>query len=79
MKETSSNFQYHRISIKFDMYAILPTTSIHLLYDFSHVYREHNMSVDHLSKETLNMKAGLLSLSRLLEGEIIAEGMIQLF
>ena len=61
MKETSSDFQYRWISIKSDIYAILPTTSNHLLYDFSHVYREHNMSADRLSKEALNMKAILLS------------------
>ena len=34
------------------------------------------MSADRLSKEELNMKAVLLSLSKLLEGEIIEEGMI---
>ena len=34
------------------------------------------MSADHLSKEALNMKAGVLSLPYLLEGEIIEEGMI---
>ena len=49
------------------------------LYDFRHVYKEQNMSADRLSKEALNMKAGLLSFSELLEGEIIEEGMIQLF
>ena len=36
------------------------------------------MSADSLSKEALNMKAGLLSFSLLLEGEIIEEGMIEL-
>ena len=46
-----------------DIYAILLTSSIRLLYDFSHVYREHNMSADSLSKEALNMKDGLLSFS----------------
>ena len=55
------------------------TTSIHELCDFRHVYREHNMSAYHLSKEELNMKAGLLFFSELLEGEIIEEGMVQLF
>ena len=34
------------------------------------------MSADRLSKETLTMKASLLFLSKLLEGEIIEEGMI---
>ena len=63
MKETLLDFQYHQISIKFDIYAILPTISIRLLYDFSHVYREHNMSADCLSKEALNIKADILSLS----------------
>ena len=63
MKETSSDFQYHRISIKSDIYAILPTTSIHFLCDFIYVYMEHNMSADRLSKEALNMKVGLLSFS----------------
>ena len=38
-----------------------------LLLDFRHVYREHNGSVDCLSKEALNMKAGLLSFSELIE------------
>ena len=61
MKETSSDFQYCQLSIKYDIYAILPTNSIRLLYEFSHVYKEHNMSIYHLSKEALNMKAGLLS------------------
>ena len=85
MKETSSDSQNicseicRRISIKSDIYATLLTTSIHGLYDFRHVYKEHNMSVDHLSKEALNMKADLLSLLKLLEREIIEEGMIQLF
>ena len=46
---------------------------------FRHVYREHNMSADRLSKEALDMKAGLLSFSELWEGEIIEEGLIQLF
>ena len=46
---------------------------------FRHVYREHNMSANHLSKEALDMKAGLLSFSELWEGEIIEEGLIQLF
>ena len=46
---------------------------------FRHVYREHNMSADRLSKEALDMKAGLLSFSKLWEGEIIEEGLIQLF
>ena len=50
---------FHRIS---DIYAILPTSSIRL-YDFIHIYREQNMSADCLSKESLNMKAGLLSFS----------------
>ena len=62
---------FHRI---FDIYAILLTFSIRL-YNFSHVYREHNMSVDRLSKAALNMKVGLLSF---LEGEIIEEGTLQL-
>ena len=85
MKDTLSNFRHLcseiccRISIKSDIYDTLLVTSIHGLYDFRHVYREHNMSVECLSKEALNMKAGILSLSELLEGEIIEEGMIQLF
>ena len=68
-KETSSDFQYLfseiccQISIKSDIYDILSMSSIHGLYDFRHVYREHNMSVDHLSKEALNMKVGLLPFS----------------
>ena len=85
MKETSSDLQHlcseicHRISIKCDIYATLPMTSIHGLYEFSHVYRGHTIIANHLSKEALNMKASLLSLSELLEGEIIEEGMVQLF
>ena len=69
MKETSSDFQYlcseicRQISIKSDIHVILPMTSIHGLYDFRHVDMEHNMSADHLSKEALNMKDGLLSFS----------------
>ena len=69
MKETLSNFRHlcseisRRISIKYDIYAILPTTSIHGLYDFRYVYKEHNKSAYRLSKEALNMKVGLLSLS----------------
>ena len=37
------------------------------------------MSIDYLSKEALNMEDGLLSFLKLLEGEIIEEGMVQLF
>jgi len=37
------------------------------------------MSADRLSKEALDMKSGLLSFSELWEGEIIEEGLIQLF
>ena len=54
-------------------------TSIHGLYKFRHVYRGHTMSVDRLPKEAMIMKVGILSLSELSEGEIIEEGMIQLF
>ena len=46
---------------------------------FRHVYREHNMSANRLPKEALDMKAGLLSFLELWEGEIIEEGLIQLF
>ena len=69
MKETSSDFQYLcsenccRISIKSDIYAILLMPSIRGLYDFRHAYTEHNMSADRLSKEALNMNAGILSFS----------------
>ena len=44
--------------------------------NLSRVYTEHNMSADCLSNDALNVKAGLLSFSYLLEGEIIEEGMI---
>ena len=37
------------------------------------------MSAGCLSKEVLDMKDGPLSFSKLLEGEIIEEGLIQLF
>ena len=43
---------------------------------FRYLYREHNMSADRLSKEALDMRAGLLSFSELWEGEIIKEGLI---
>ena len=85
MKETSSDFRHlcreicRRISIESNIYATVPMTSICGLYDFNHIYKERTMSVDRLSKEAMNMKAGLLSLSKLLEGEISQEGMIQLF
>ena len=85
MKEASLDFRHlcgeicRQISIKFDIYAILSTNSIHGLYEFRHVCMEHNMSANHLSKEALNMKTGLLSFLEILEGEIIEEGMIQLF
>ena len=85
MKETSLDFRHpcseicQQKSIKSDIYATLSTSSIRGLYDFRHVYREKNMSVGRLSKEALNMKDGLLSFSKLLEGEIIEEGMVQLF
>ena len=50
-----------------------------LSHGFRHVYREHNMGADRLSKEALDMKASLLSFSELWEEEIIEEGLIQLF
>ena len=37
------------------------------------------MSADRLTKEALDMKPGLLSFLELQEGEIIEEGLIQLF
>ena len=40
-----------------------------LSINFRHVYREHNMSVDGLSKEVLPLDSGLLSFSKFLEEE----------
>ena len=58
---------------------VLSIKQAFLSLGFRHVYREHNMSADRLSKEALDMKVGLLSFSELWEGEIIEEGLIQLF
>ena len=85
MKETSLDFRHlcseicRQISIKYNIYATLLTTSIRGLYEFRNVYMGHTMSGDHLSKEALNMNPHLLSFLELLEGEIIEEGMLQFF
>ena len=50
-----------------------------LSINFQHVYREHNMSVDGLSKEALPLDSSLLSFSEFLEGEGIWGGSLQFF
>ena len=64
--EVGESNAFLRIS---DIYSILPTSSIHLLYEFIHVYTEQNLSAHHLSKEALNIKVGILSFLYCLEGE----------
>ena len=49
------------------------------LVDFSHVYREHIMRADTLSKEGLHMALGHLTLMEICEGELFGEVVLQLF
>ena len=53
--------------------------SFFLSLDFLHVYREYNEREDGLSKEAFSMAMGLLSFTEFYEGEIIGNGMLQLF
>ena len=47
--------------------------------DFRHVFREHNKSVDSLSKEALRMVMDLLSFTEYYEEIAIGEDKLQLF
>ena len=40
---------------------------------FQHVYREHNVREDNLSKEALSMAPGLFTFTKIYDGEIIEE------
>ena len=50
-----------------------------LSINFQHVYREHNRSVDGLSKEALVLELGRLSFTEHLEGEEIGGDTLQFF
>ena len=50
-----------------------------LSINFQHIYREHNTSVDVLSKEALSLEMGKLSFIEMLEGEAIGRGSMLLF
>ena len=52
---------------------------IFLFLVFQHVYREHNMRADKLSKEALTMALGLFTFTKIYDGEIIEERNLQLF
>ena len=52
--------------------------SFHRL-EFQHIYREHNMREDRLSKEVLSMATGLFSFIETYEDGIIGGGEYQLF
>ena len=45
----------------------------------SHVYREHNVIADGLSKEALSLASGLLHFSEFFEGECVLKDTLQLF
>ena len=47
--------------------------------DFSHVYREYNMTADTLSKEGLHMAPGHLTFTEICKGELFGEVKFQLF
>ena len=46
---------------------------------FNHIYREHNLLADELSKKALNMDAGIGHYSEYMEGKVIREGNLTLF
>ena len=50
-----------------------------LSLDFLHVYREYNEKADGLSKEALSLDIDHLYFTEFFEGEIIGNGLIQLF
>ena len=50
-----------------------------LTINFSHIYREHNSSVDTLSKEALSLDMGTLSCLEFIDGEKIGSTTIRLF
>ena len=50
-----------------------------LSINVQHIYKEHNMSADALSKESLSLKMGKLSYIEMLDGESTGRDTIQLF
>ena len=50
-----------------------------LCLDIQHVYREHNMRADGLSKDSLSLAPGHYSLIEIYEDIIIGGGDLQLF
>ena len=50
-----------------------------LALKFQHIYREHNSSVDALSKEALTLEMGKLSYIEMMEGELIGSDTIMFF
>ena len=49
------------------------------LVTFNHIYWEHNMLADSLSKLALNMEVGSRHFTESLDGKVIEEGQISLF
>ena len=49
------------------------------LVTFNHIYHEHNMLADSLSKLALNMEVGYGHFTKSLDGKVIEEGQISLF
>ena len=50
-----------------------------LSINFQHIYREHNMSDDILSKEALSLEIGKLTYKEFLDGESIGSNTIPFF
>ena len=50
-----------------------------LTINFSHIYREHNSSVDTLSKEALSLDMGTLTSMEFFDEKMIGSTTIQLF
>ena len=46
---------------------------------FNHIYREHNMLADELSKKALNMNVGNGHFSETMDGKVIRDGYFTLF
>ena len=58
---------------------ITEVKSSFLSINFQHIYREHNMSADVLSKEALSLDMGKLSYIEMLDGESIGSDTIMFF
>ena len=58
---------------------VVTLKSSFLAIKLSHIYREHNSSVDALSKEDIFLDMGILSYFEILYGEMIGRYTIQFF